>query len=378
MKRNLLFYGTTDYGEELSNSDKNKFKELGEGFENIFVLSQGNQKNIESEYVKIIYSKKTNSQLLNYLNFYFLNFIFFKNFIKENNIDVVSAKDPISALIPTLLKKTTKNNFKLIIEHHGNFLDLLLTQKRFYFKGFITFFLKLISNFTYQNCDIIRGVHKDATLSIAEKYDKNYTVFPAWVDNKTFISKKISVPRKNILFVGNVIPRKGVLFLIKAFGQFTIKTGYQNKFLIVGDHPNIDYSNICRSFIANNKINNIEFLMKKSPSEIAELMNNSELLVMASSFEGLPRVLIESGLCNLPSISSDINGISTPFGSEGGTMLYEENNLSDLTSALNKFYEDSSLREKMAEQSFSLSIKLSGEGKFLESWKNLESILYEK
>ena len=151
MKRNLLFYGTTDYGEELSNSDKNKFKELGEGFENIFVLSQGNQKNIESEYVKIIYSKKTNSQLLNYLNFYFLNFIFFKNFIKENNIDVVSAKDPISALIPTLLKKTTKNNFKLIIEHHGNFLDLLLTQKRFYFKGFITFFLKLISNFTYQN-----------------------------------------------------------------------------------------------------------------------------------------------------------------------------------------------------------------------------------
>ena len=121
MKRNLLFYGTTDYGDELSNSDKNKFKELGEGFENIFVLSQGNQKNIESEYVKIIYSKKTNSQLLNYLNFYFLNFIFFKNFIKENNIDVVSAKDPISAFIPTLLKKTTKNNFKLIIEHHGNF-----------------------------------------------------------------------------------------------------------------------------------------------------------------------------------------------------------------------------------------------------------------
>ena len=38
MKRNLLFYGTTDYGDELSNSDKNKFKELGEGFENIFVL----------------------------------------------------------------------------------------------------------------------------------------------------------------------------------------------------------------------------------------------------------------------------------------------------------------------------------------------------
>ena len=378
MKRNLLFYGTTDYGKELSNSDKNKFKELRKGFENIFVLSQGNQKNIDSEFVKVVYSKKTNSKLLNYLNFYFFNLIFFKNFVKENNIDIVSAKDPISALIPTIINKTTKNDFKLIIEHHGNFLDLLLTQKTFYFKGFISFILKLVSNFTYKNCDIIRGVHKDATLSIAEKYDKKYIVFPAWVDNKTFISKEIPVSRKNILFVGNVIPRKGVLFLIKAFEQFTINTHYQNKFLIVGDHPNMDYSNICRSFIVNNKIQNIEFLMKKSPTDIAELMNNSEVLVMASSFEGLPRVLIESGLCNLPSISSDIEGISTPFGSEGGTMLYEEKNLEDLTSSLQNFYENSSLRKKMAEKSFSLSERLSGEGKFLENWKNLESNLYEK
>ena len=32
----------------------------------------------------------------------------------------------------------------------------------------------------------------------------------------------------------------------------------------------------------------------------------------------------------------------------------------------------------MAKKSFSLSERLSGEGKFLESWKNLESILYGK
>ena len=263
MKRNLLFYGTTNYGEKLSNSDKNKFKELIEGFENIFVLSQGNQKNIDNEFVKVVYSKKTSSQLLNYLNFYFFNFIYFKNFIKKNNINVVSAKDPISALIPTIINKTTKNDFKLIIEHHGDYLDLLLTQKKFYFQGFISFFLKLISNFTYKNCDLIRGVHKDVTMSIAKKYDKNYIVFPAWVDNKTFKTKKISKTRKNILFVGNVIPRKGVLFLIKAFEQFSNKTQYQNKLLIVGDHPNVEYSNICKSFIADNKIQNIEFFNEK-------------------------------------------------------------------------------------------------------------------
>lgn len=378
MKRNLLFYGTTDYGEELSNSDRNKFKELSGGFKNIFVLSQGNKNNIINEFVKIYYLKKTSSQFLNYLNFYFLNFMFFKRFITENHIDIVSAKDPISALIPTVIKKITKSDFKLIIEHHGNFLDLLLTQKRFYFKSFISFFLKLISNFTYKNCDIIRGVHEDKTISIGEKYKKKYIVFPAWVDNKTFINSNSLAERKNIIFVGNVIPRKGVLFLIKAFEQFSKNTSYQDKFLIVGDHPNTNYSNICRNYIENNKINNIEFLMKKSPIEIAELMNNSEVLVMASSFEGLPRVLIESGLCKLPSISSDIDGISTPFGSEGGTMLYEENNIDECVSSLQKFFENNTYKSKITDQSYFLSMQLSGQGRFLKNWKNIESKLYDK
>lgn len=378
MKRNLLFYGTTDYGEELSNSDRNKFKELSGGFKNIFVLSQGNKNNIINEFVKIYYLKKTSSQFLNYLNFYFLNFMFFKRFITENHIDIVSAKDPISALIPTVIKKITKSDFKLIIEHHGNFLDLLLTQKRFYFKSFISFFLKLISNFTYKNCDIIRGVHEDKTISIGEKYKKKYIVFPAWVDNKTFINSNSLAERKNIIFVGNVIPRKGVLFLIKAFEQFSKNTSYQDKFLIVGDHPNTNYSNICRNYIENNKINNIEFLMKKSPIEIAELMNNSEVLVMASSFEGLPRVLIESGLCKLPSISSDIDGISTPFGSEGGTMLYEENNIDECVSSLQKFFENNTYKSKITDQSYFLSMQLSGQGRFLKNWKNIESKLYDE
>ena len=378
MKRNLLFYGTTDYGEELSNSDRNKFKELSGGFKNIFVLSQGNKNNIINEFVKIYYLKKTSSQFLNYLSFYFLNFMFFKRFITENHIDIVSAKDPISALIPTVIKKITKSDFKLIIEHHGNFLDLLLTQKRFYFKSFISFFLKLISNFTYKNCDIIRGVHEDKTISIGEKYKKKYIVFPAWVDNKTFINSNSLAERKNIIFVGNVIPRKGVLFLIKAFEKFSKNTSYQDKFLIVGDHPNTNYSNICRNYIENNKINNIEFLMKKSPIEIAELMNNSEVLVMASSFEGLPRVLIESGLCKLPSISSDIDGISTPFGSEGGTMLYEENNIDECVSSLQKFFENNTYKSKITDQSYFLSMQLSGQGRFLKNWKNIESKLYDK
>ena len=40
---------------------------------------------------------------------------------------------------------------------------------------------------------------------------------------------------------------------------------------------------------------------------------------MASNFEGLPRVLIESGLCGTPSLATIFKELMIPFGKYGGT-----------------------------------------------------------
>ncbi|GIR20699.1 hypothetical protein CM15mP35_09600 [bacterium] len=58
----------------------------------------------------------------------------FKNFCKNNNIQVISAKDPIAALIPCFYKKFVNGSVKIVIEHHGDFLNLLLNQRKIYFK----------------------------------------------------------------------------------------------------------------------------------------------------------------------------------------------------------------------------------------------------
>ena len=374
--KNLLLYGTTNYGQKLSISDLNKFKELSQEF-NIYIVSQNKFKNIENEYVNIFYIKKTNNRYLNYLNFYFFNFYNFYNIVKSKNIDMVSAKDPISAFIPILIRKVTNLDYKLIIEHHGNYLNLLLNQRKFYFLRTITLISKSIEEFTYRNCDFIRGVHELEVKQIAQKYNKDFSIFPAWVDYSTFYTFDKMKVRKNIIFIGNVIPRKGVLFLLKAYSELIKNFNYRDKFLIVGDHPNKEYFNKCLDYISKNKLENVSFIGKKSSKEIAELMNNSELLLMASSFEGLPRVLIESGLCKLPSICSDIQGVSTPFGTDGGTMLYEYGNIEELISSLLDFFQNEEKQIKLGNDSFDLANKLAGKGKFLHNWKNIERSLYE-
>ena len=174
--KNLLLYGTTNYGKQLSSSDLNKFKELSQEF-NIYIISQNKYENIENESVSIFYIKKTNNRYLNYIKFYFLNFINFYKIEKFKNIDIVSAKDPISAFIPVLIRKVSKLDYKLIIEHHGNYLNLLLNQRTFYFHKTITLISKSIEQFSYKNCDFIRGVHELEVSQIAEKYNSQSDAF---------------------------------------------------------------------------------------------------------------------------------------------------------------------------------------------------------
>jgi glycosyltransferase involved in cell wall biosynthesis len=375
--KNLLLYGTTNYGEQLSTSDLNKFKELSQEF-NIYIISQNKFENIENKYVNIYYIKKSNNRYLNYLKFYFLNFVKFYKIVKSKEIDIVSAKDPISALIPVIVRKVTKLHYKLIIEHHGNYLNLLLNQRKFYFTKTITTFSKSIAKFSYKNCDFIRGVHELEVKRIAKKYNKEFSIFPAWVDYKTFYATDEKRLRKDLLFIGNVIPRKGVLFLLQAYNKFIETFNYRGKFLIVGDHPNEEYLNKCLNYTNDNNLRNVSFIGKKTPEEIANLMNNSAVLLMASSFEGLPRVLIESGLCKLPSISSDIDGISTPFGTDGGTMLYEHERIDKLVSSLRVFFQNDEIQIQLGKDSFELANKLAGKGKFLYNWKNIERSFYEE
>jgi len=374
--KNLLFYGTTDYGPILNSSDNLKFKELSYNFKT-YVITYGKKNDlVDHKYVNIMYIKKPKSLFLQYLKFYFLNINSVKKFCIEKKIDVISSKDPISALIPTFIKIFFIKDLKIIIEHHGDFLNLLLNQRKFKSNFFITFLSNIISNFTYKNCDLIRGVEDKYTITLAKKYSKNYITFPAWVDYSTYKIQKLN--RSNIVFVGNIIPRKGVHFLIKAFHEFCENNTFKEKFLIIGDNQNTEYFNECLKLIRDKRINNVEFLGNKTPKELSLIYSSAKLLVMASSYEGLPRVLIESGLCGTPSLASNIQGISDPFGKYGGTILYNLDDSEDFQIKLKNFINNEKIQIDLQEKSHLLSSKLSGKDKFLNNWIEIERIIYEK
>tara|TARA_B100001559_G_scaffold256238_1_gene220454 strand:+ start:48 stop:707 length:660 start_codon:yes stop_codon:yes gene_type:complete len=219
-------------------------------------------------------------------------------------------------------------------------------------------------------------VEEKYTNTLAKKYSKKCMSFPAWVDYSTYKIQKLD--RNNILFVGNIIPRKGVHFLINAFHNFCQNNNFKDKLLIVGENQNIEYFNECLELIKDKNIKNVEFLGSKNPEELSLIYSSARLLVMASSYEGLPRVLIESGLCGTPSMATDIQGINDPFGKFGGTILYKLNDDEDFQIKLKNFINDEKIQTEMQEKSHNLSTNLSGKNSFLNNWIELESVIYEK
>ena len=97
-------------------------------------------------------------------------------------------------------------------------------------------------------------------------------------------------------------------------------------------------------------------------------MNKSKVLVLASSYEGLPRVLIEAGLCSLPSIAPGIDGIEIPFGEDGGTEIYSLDNYDEFLAHLEKIYSDNEYYSLLTERAYKLSNELSGKRTFANNW----------
>lgn len=374
-KTNILFFGTTDYGFELSKSDENKFKELNTKL-NIFVFTYGiENKEIDFGVVKIKYLKKPKSLIFKYIKFYFLSIFQLNKFISENNISVVSSKEPISALSPVLIKLFLNKNIKIIIENHGDFREQLLQQRDSFFISKSLFLTEFIIKFVFKHLDMLRGVNKQNS-EYFKKYNKYISIynFPAWIDSSIFTYTE-NGKRNDILFVGNIIRRKGIHFLIESISPF-LKKNTNISFRIVGNKEDKKYFLELKDLIKNHNLNDrIIFLEAATQIEIAKLMNNSKVLVMGSTSEGLPRVLIEAGFCGLPAVATKIDGIYDPFSTIGGTLVFDLNEKDEFIEHLEKVYFNKNIWNDKSKLSFNLSNSISGNGKFVNNWVKMIGIM---
>lgn len=114
-----------------------------------------------------------------------------------------------------------------------------------------------------------------------------------------------------LLFVGNLLPVKDPLFLLRAHAKLNARRSKRDlppaKLVMVGEGP-LDHS-IQTELRKSGSTEHVDLLGRLTPGEIALWMNAADCFCLTSRNEGFPNVLLEAIACGLPIVSTDVGGI---------------------------------------------------------------------
>ena len=175
-------------------------------------------------------------------------------------------------------------------------------------------FREPISKIVFKKADAIIALTDDMKNEMKNIYDRDIDVLPNAIDlNKVkYLLKQdvqdklgIKKDKKIILFAGALTPIKGLTYLIEAM----LYIGDKNKQLILlGDGEEREK---LEDLVKKLKLeNHVTFIGKVTYNEVFKYMVASDIFVLSSLSEGLPNVILEALLMEVPVIATNVGGTS--------------------------------------------------------------------
>ena len=238
-----------------------------------------------------------------FLDFLYLTpYLFIRSLLfmitNSKKIDVIHAQGLNAGAIGVILKLIFKK--RLIISLHAIYTNIGS-------HGLIASLIRIILNSAHVTLGISNAVNSQFNqTSIKVSSLKKYRY---WVDLKHFKPMNLKESRKKIgvddrftvLFVGRLIPIKGIKLLVEIAHELD-----QIQFLFIGAGP-------LESFLkdASKQNSNIQFLGNVQNYDLPAYYNSADIFCIPSQYEeGLGRVVMESVACGIPVVGSNRGGIS--------------------------------------------------------------------
>lgn len=160
--------------------------------------------------------------------------------------------------------------------------------------------------------------------------------------------------RTIVLFVGTVMPRKGVLPLVKAADIVINDRDFSDIRVVIAGENDLDeeYTDEIREYIEKTDMNdNFVFTGYLTDSDLLPLYELSDIFVLPSFEEGFGMVVSEAMSTGTPAIGSAISGIDQQIEDEKTGYLVEPGNPDALAEKISELLENTEKRERMAERS---------------------------
>ncbi|UCD15410.1 MAG: glycosyltransferase [Candidatus Omnitrophota bacterium] len=172
-------------------------------------------------------------------------------------------------------------------------------------------FKRPISRLILKNADAVIAQTEDMKVKMQKIYNRDIFVVPNGIDLEKFkgilqreMRDKAAVV---ILFVGRLIPVKGVRYLIEAI-KILKQKNLNTKLILIGDGKDrLKLAKLVEKLGLNI---DITFLGKINNEDIPKYMVNADVFILPSLSEGFPMVILEAFASGLPIIATKVGGIS--------------------------------------------------------------------
>ncbi len=237
---------------------------------------------------------------------------------RSKAIDFRDALIEIHRIEPAMVLGNRKNPKVLFMHAHS--MDLYNPKTEVVWKHCPRLYFWIEDRFIGK-MDRVFIVREDAVAFYRERHPgkaSQISFLPTWSDEDVFVSlpeidrrrEKEDLARIHglnpahrwLLFVGRFEGQKDPKLLLESFRCLNGQAA-DSDLIMIGEgslEPEI------RSFISeNNMTKRVHLVGPQSQKGIAQWMNASDLFVLSSAFEGMPRVVVESLQCGLPVVSTD-------------------------------------------------------------------------
>lgn len=158
--------------------------------------------------------------------------------------------------------------------------------------------------------------------------------------------RKSNATELRVLAVGRITAQKNYELMLHAImdAKNRVEGKYKINLRIAGEGDSGLLNRLKNIVIENNLTENVEFLGNRK--DIPKLMEDSQLFLMSSAWEGLPIVLLEAVSSGLPILVTDVGGCKEIVKATDSGIAVPPNSIVKLADGIIQFLEDPSLMER--------------------------------
>jgi len=194
------------------------------------------------------------------------------------------------------------------------------------------------------------AVSSAARYFVSRYFPGEYRIIPNGVDVDFYANAKpfpeFRDGKVNILFVGRVEPRKGAMYLMKAYATIKAKRP-DTRLIVVGRGPEIGD---LRRFVRDQKVADVFFAGRVEEADKARFYKTADIFVAPSTGqESFGIVLLEAMAAGCTVVASDIHGYKRVVQRNVSGLLVEPRDPDALAEALERLIADPALRQRLGD-----------------------------